>query len=107
MLQVVHLFKISVDGWKIFRVMAVDVSRCITIQPVHDVLQLRVEAVDNWIESHCIFICENYQFKVGVAHLGEKHVHRRSLLEAPTVFVLKGITSLSGDNNLSDRKYLN
>ncbi len=65
----IYLFEISVDGREIFGVMAVDVSCGVTVQPVHDVLQLGVEAIDDRVKSHGVFVGEDDQLKVRVSHL--------------------------------------
>ena len=49
--------------------MAVDVSCGVTVQPVHDVLQLGVEAIDDRVKSHGVFVGEDDQLKVRVSHL--------------------------------------
>ena len=69
--------------------MAVDVSGGVSIQPVHDVLQLGVQPVDDRVEGHTVLGGKDDQLEVGVAHLREEHVDARSLLKTPAVFVLK------------------
>ena len=69
--------------------MPVNVSGGVAVQPVHDVLQLGVEAVDDGIEGHGVLVGVDHQLEVRVPHLGEKHVDGRPLLEPPPVFVLE------------------
>lgn len=69
----------------------IDVPRSVSEQPVHDELVVRVQPVYDREESHGVLRGIHHQLKVRIAHLGKKHVHPRSLLESPTVFVLEKI----------------
>ena len=68
--------------------MPVDISRCVTIQPIHDVLKLRVQPVYDGVKGHPVLRGENDELEVGVAHLRQEHVDAGTLLKSPTVFVL-------------------
>ena len=69
--------------------MPVHISRCVAIQPIHDVLKLRVQPVDDRVKGHPVLGGENDQLEVGVADLGQEHVDAGTFLKSPTVFVLK------------------
>ena len=69
--------------------MPVDISCCIAIQPIHDVLKLRVQAVDDGVKGHAVLSGEDNQLEVGVAHLRQEHVDTGTFLKSQTVFVLK------------------
>ena len=49
--------------------MAVDVPGRVSVQPVHDVLQLGVQPVDDRVEGHPVLGGEDDQLKIGVADL--------------------------------------
>ena len=69
--------------------MAVDVSRGVAVQPIHDVLQLGVEAVDDGVKGHRVLVGVDDQLEVRVPDLGEESVNGGPLLEPPPVFVLE------------------
>jgi hypothetical protein len=70
-------------------VMTVDVPSCVTIESIHDVLQFRIQPVHDRVEGHAIFCCEYDQLEIWVANLRKEHVNTGTLLESPSVFVLK------------------
>ena len=84
-----HLLEISVDRREVLRVMTVDVSSCVAIETIHDVLQFGIQPVDYWVEGHAVLRGEYDELEIRVANLREKHVNAGTFLEPPTVFVLK------------------
>ena len=69
--------------------MAVDISRGVAVQPIHDVLQLGVEAVDDGVKGHRVLVGVDDQLEVRVPDLGEEYVNGGPLLKPPPVFVLE------------------
>ena len=49
-----HLPQVPVQAGQILEVGTVNVSGCVSVQLVHDVLLLRVHAEDNWIKGHTV-----------------------------------------------------
>ena len=69
--------------------MTIDVSSCVAIESIHDVLQFGIQPVDDRVEGHAVLRGEYDELKIWVANLREKHVNAGTFLEPPTVFVLK------------------